>query len=217
VSGPFATTSSPVQTPTGDLAALTEEGPLHFTARALQAQLQRVFPANRFDWHWLDGKLTAKQWGRLTRRTPAVGLGWAGVTPNTRNSLGFFGASHWFLALVTRNEMSAEARLLGDKVAPGILSMVRAATIALNGYTVDPPDTPWQASGSTVITGVGAFYSDDWTDEASTLAGVDISVEYEEVLPASLNTPNAMNALQIAWGFPAQAQWTDLATFGASS
>lgn len=202
--------AAPAQSPTGGLEALGVEGPLHFTARALQVRLQSVFPAQRFDWHWLDGKIGKTQWGNLTRRTPSVCLGFAGITPSPANSTVFEGRSHWFLAVVTKNSGGPMGRLLGDKAAPGVLSLVRAATLALNGYVIDPPDTPWSASGAAEITDISALTSDDWVDEALAAAGISFSVPYEEALPPGLDTPNSFDALQIAWSFDPYGTWTDI-------
>jgi hypothetical protein len=211
--------SSPVQVPTSGLQAAPEEGPLHFTARALKAQLQTVFPPSRFDFQYLDGKIGKQQWARLTRRTPAVALGWAGVEPGANNGSIFFGTSLWVVALITRNEAGPQQRLLGDAIAPGILSMVRAATLALQGFAIDPPDTPWAASGAVQVRNVAALYSDEWTDEACAVAGVDIAVEYQELLPPSFDAVNAMDALSIDWAFgptPSATQWSDLNQLGGA-
>jgi hypothetical protein len=210
---PFPQVSAPVQAPAPGMEAVGEEGPLHFTARALAAQLQTVFPPNRFDFQYLDGKLGKTQWGRLTRRPPSVCLGWAGITPLPGNGCVFLGTSHWFVGLLTKNVHSPDARLLGDAVGPGILSMVRAATIALHGFTIDPAETPWAASGTAEITGIHALYNDEFTDEYTTLAGLDVSVQYEEVLPAGLDTINSCNALSVAWTFVAggaNGTWNEL-------
>jgi hypothetical protein len=193
--------SAPQIVPAGGLEGFAGEGPLHCTARALQQWLQLVFPANYFDWHWLDGKIGKTQWAALTRRCPTVALGFAGVAPERENADVFVGKSHWFLALVTRNTGGPQARLLGDKLAPGILSIVRAATVALNGFVIDPPDTPWSASGAVEITDVAALTSDDWIDEALAASGISLSVPYEETLLPGLDTPNHMDALSGTWSF----------------
>jgi hypothetical protein len=202
-------TSSPQILPAGAFEGVAGEGPLHFTARALQARLQQVFPPRQFDWHWLDGKIGKQQWGVLTRRPPAVCLGWAGVTPGAEMGEVFEAHSHWFLALVTKNAGGPGPRMLGDKLAPGILSLARAATLALNGFVIDPPDTPWAASGAVRITDVAALTSDDWVDEALAAAGVSLSVPYQEMLPPGLDTPNHFDALAITWAFdPPNGQFT---------
>ena len=201
----FFRTQSPAQTPTTTPApgmeALDEEGPLHFTARALRAQLETVFPPARFDFQVLDGKLGKAQWQRLTRRPPAVCLGWAGVTPARDNQRQFAGTSHWFVGLLTKNANSPQARLLGDPMGPGILTMVRAATIALNGMVIDPVETPWAASGAVAVTGVHALYSDEFVDEYTSLAGIEVDVPYEEALPAAWESVNSFDALSVAWTF----------------
>lgn len=181
--------------------ALSDEGPLHFMARAIAARLQTVLPQQWFDYHFLDGKLSKTQWGRLTRRTPSVCIGWAGVVPMPHDGGVFAGTSKWFVGLVTRNEAGPAARLLGDRFAPGVLSLVRAATIALQGHVIAPPETPWAASGAVQVTNVQALYSDDWTDEACCLVGIELDVEYEELLPPGFATSPGFNGLNIAWSF----------------
>ena len=203
----FFRTQAPAQTPTTTPApgmeALAEEGPLHFVARALRAQLETVFPPGRFDFQYLDGKLGKTQWQRLTRRPPAVCVGWAGVTPQRQSQRVFEGVSHWFVGLLTKNANSPDARLLGDPMGPGVLTMVRAATIALQGMVIDPVETPWAASGAVQITGVHALYSDEFVDEYTTLAGIELDVAYEEALPAAWQTVNSLDALSVAWSFTA--------------
>ena len=192
------------------LDAFAFEGPLHFMARAIQHRLLRVFPAARFDHQLLDGRITKAQWARLTRRTPTVALGWAGVTPDRLAGNIFHGTAHWMVALVTRNEGGPTQRLLGDKLAPGVLALVRAAVLALEGYLIDPPDTPWAASGSIAVTNVSALYDDGWTDEALSVAGVELSVEYDEALPPALDTPNDLDAIAASWNFAPNGAWNDL-------
>ena len=202
-------TSAPNARPTGGLEAFSGEGPLHFTALALKERLQMVFPATLFDWHWLDGKISKGQWGALTRRCPSICLGWAGVTPSGTNGEAFEGRSHWFLAVVTRNQGGPQYRLLGDSKGPGVLQMVRAATLALNGFVIDPPDTPWAASGAVEISDISALTSEDWTDEALAAAGISFSVPYQEALPPGLDTPNHFDALAVSWSFSPHGAWTD--------
>jgi hypothetical protein len=201
--------ASPPLRPTGGLEAWAGEGPLHFMARGLQVRLQQVFPASGFDWHWLDGKISKAQWVKLTQRTPSVCVGFGGVGPSTANGETFMGRAHWFVSLVTRNPGSPQARLLGDRAAPGILALVRAATLALHGFRIDPPDTPWAASGAVEITDISALTSEDWIDEALAAVGISLSVPYEEALPPGLDTPNHFNALRTAWSFSPNGAWTD--------
>ncbi len=220
---PFPRPAAPAQPPASGaiapgLEALPDEGPLHFTARALAAQLRTVFPPSRFEFCWLDGKLTRQQWTRLTRRTPSVCLGWASVAPEQAAGA-FLGTSHWFVGLLVRNEGGPEARLLGDRVGPGILSMVRAATIALNGLRIAPAETLWAASGSVEITGVAALETEAFAaDEAISFCGIEAAVRYEEALPPWFDTINSFDALSVSWTFqasPATAQWTDLIQQGS--
>lgn len=214
---PFPRPASPAQAPaTGAIApgmeALPDEGPLHFTARALRAQLQTVFPASRFDFAYLDGKLTRAQWERLTRRPPSVCLGFAAVTPQAASGA-FIGVSHWFVGLLVRNDGGPEARLLGDRAGPGILSMVRAATIALNGFQIRPAETLWAASGAVEISAVTALETEPFAAEAISFTGLEVNVRYEEALPPDFDTINSLDALSIGWSFDAAGAtgtWNDV-------
>ncbi len=209
----FPGVASPVQPPSPGLAALSDEGPLHFTARALQARLQTVFPATRFDFQFLDGKIGKTQWKRVTRRPPAIGVGWAGVKAGDWNGEQFGGISQWFVMLLVSNESGPGQRLLGDRASPGLLAMVRAATLALQGFTIANPDTGWAASGTVQVTSVAALYSDDWTDDAYALAGLELDVAYQETLIPGQDTINNMDALAIDWRFaasPGTSQFSDI-------
>lgn len=50
-------------------------GTLATIGRALQARLQLVFPLTLFQHSFVPAKVTAKEWMKLTTRTPFIGLG----------------------------------------------------------------------------------------------------------------------------------------------
>lgn len=211
---PMPGVSSPVQLPAPGMAAVSAEGPLHFIARALMAQLTTVFPQNLFTAAYVDGKITREQWQQITRRPPAVLLGWAGCEPDREMGGVFEAHSKWFVGLVTKNLAGAQERLLGDRVGPGLLSMVRIASIALHGFVIAPKGQDWAASGAVQVTAANAMFLEDWIDADIAVAGLELSVPYRETLPPGFDTLARFATLGVTWNFPAGAEFTDTIATG---
>jgi hypothetical protein len=197
------------------LDALAGEGPLHFTARALHQRLTEVFPPARFDHQWIDGRLSKQQWARLTRKPPTVALGFGGITPDPRAGAIFHGTAHFMIALVAYNPAGPRERLMGDKVAPGMLAMIRAAILMLNGFEVRAPDTTWASTGAVEITTIAPVYDEAWVDEALSVTALEVGVQYDEALPPGLDTKNYLDAVSNTWTFAGSADgFTELSYQG---
>ncbi len=147
-------------------------GPLNIIGRALQARLEAAFPLRLFQHDFVPAKLDAKAWGKLTSRTPFIGLGWNDVEPTRDASRLFDGFSAWSVFLVSKNNYSVGARYFGDaqgqQDAPGLFAMTQVAIAVLHGMKV--PNV-----GSVSVVRASNAYGEGW-DEAMATCVIDLSV-----------------------------------------
>lgn len=165
---------------------------------AIQAQLQLVFPATKFQFRVIPGTLTARVWSELTARTPAVLLGWEGFAPRKPASRRLIGSSSWAVFVVVRNQGGPTQRLVGDTAGPGLLDMVRAAAAVLHGHTAT-------GIGTLFVTSVSQVSSTDWDMEELAVARVSFDIEGTELASASDLVPDSsagiLRQLDIGWDF----------------
>lgn len=176
---------------------------LTFMPRAIEARLRTVF-TTAFDFALLpSGKLSKAKWQAVVRRVPMLGLGYLGCKPAEDNGRSFRAHALWELLLVTRG-VTPQQSLLGDVAAPGILSMIRAATVALQGYTIAPEGAPACASGSVAISSVDLALSDEFFGDDYCAASVILSVPYRETsagMTLSQPTVGELMAIAESWSF----------------
>lgn len=170
-------------------------GPLLGAQAALAARLRAYFPTPRFVHAALPPRLTKANWSDLLRRTPFVGLGWEALRPDVASGRILAARAQFLVVLVVRNLASHEARLMGDRVAPGLLGMVQVAAAALHGWTI--LGTPGRAEpvGDVRVEGVANLHADDWSDEAAAMAGLSISVGVNMATPDRLDELLRLGAL----------------------
>jgi hypothetical protein len=188
---------------------LADPGPLQLMSLMLQQRVQAIFPPSYFGFAWMPAKADRNWFKRYVPRCPAAALGWNGVAD--KDSAGVFaGIAHFTLALIVKNASSVQGRYLGDALGPGLMPMVRAATIALQGWVIDPPDNPFCAQGGVTVSAVANLYNEDWGDEDTAIAALELAVPYEETLPPGMEqVPAGPLALGITWNFDPQAPQID--------
>ncbi len=170
-------------------------GPLALIARALQARLQLVFPATRFQHDIVPAKITPEIWKQLLRRTPFIGLGWNAVNNGLDGRL-FEGLSSWSVFLVVKNPASVPARYFGDTQGAGLFLLTQAAIGVLNGYTIE-------GFGSVRVRQAGNVYAESWDDDAAAVI-VDLDVTTTLALPELVSAPGDLNefsAMMAEWNF----------------
>ena len=170
-------------------------GPLALIARALQARLQLVFPATRFQHDIVPAKITPEIWKQLLRRTPFIGLGWNAVSNQLDGRL-FEGLSSWSVFLVIKNPASVPARYFGDTQGAGLFLLTQAAIGVLNGYTIE-------GFGSVRVRQAGNVYAESWDDDAAAVI-VDLDVTTTLALPELVSAPGDLNefsAMMAEWNF----------------
>lgn len=186
------------------MTTLASPGPLAKTALALQTRLQVAFPPALFAFDFVPAKVTKETWRKLTRKTPFIGIGWADIEGG-RNLRFFQGESRWSVFLATKNTSGILGRYFGDALAPGLFTMVEAATAALQGFTI--PDV-----GSTGITRGSNVFVEGWDDEDMVVATLDVTVgltiRMADVL-LNVGDEGEFNELSIDWNFGAGTVLSD--------
>lgn len=181
--------------------SILDPGPLQLMGDALTTRLKLVFPPARFQHDIVPAHLNAKEWRRLTHRTPFIGLGWNDIEANPEGGRPFDGHARWTVFLVTKNARGTHERYWGDALAPGLFAMVHAAIAVLNGYTI--PDI-----GTAEATRSANLYAEGWDDDAMAMASIDLSVGISFGLADILSAPADMglfHTLGISWDFPPSA------------
>jgi hypothetical protein len=169
---------------------------LQLTADAISARLQLVFPPARFQHEMMPAKITAKTWGRLTARTPFIGLGWNTVEGDRDTSRLFRGETHWTAFLVAKNVAGTRLAYVGDRQGPGLFSMVEAATAVLHGWTL--PDI-----GTCFVSRAGNLYAEGWDADDAAMAGVDFTIgcTWPAADPLDGAAGDPLTTLGIVWDF----------------
>jgi hypothetical protein len=185
-------------------------GQLQQLGTALIAQVQIAFPPTLFQFEVMPSKLTPQAWTALVRRVPFVGLGWNGVEPAPDMGRGFRGVSRWTLYLVTRNSAGELGRYFGDAQGPGLLQMVQAAVVLLQGADIG-------GVGTAAVRSVANAVAEGWEGGNAVIAAVDIDVPVDLTLRNSIDGASvdmdALKTLAIAWDFlPATGSLTDTIT-----
>lgn len=164
------------------LDALRTASPLHRIEAALEARLQAVFPPARFHHNVVPSRVTPPVWEMLTRHTPFVGRGWAGVKPRRQMAGGFAGDARFLVYLLDRTDLSV-LLLRGEPTRPGQFGMAMVAAAALSGLRV-------QGVGTAEVTGVDNAYVEGLGAEKTHLTVVEVTVPIsllDELAPGQID------------------------------
>lgn len=172
-------------------------GPLERLALALRERLILAFPEKQFDHQWMPARPSKSQWVTLLRRPPFVGISWTAMAPQSQAGARSFAADVAFtVVLVTANESGAGPRLFGDRLAPGLMTMVQVAAVFLHGHTF--PDL-----GSAKVNQADHATAEEWDNENLAMAAIDVTIKLglgmNEV--AGNIDVDALSTLAIEWAF----------------
>jgi hypothetical protein len=108
--------------------------------------------------------------------------------------------------LATKNAAGIQGRYFGDALAPGLFTMVEAATAALQGFTIP-------GIGSTNITRASNVFVEGWDDDDMVVATLDVSVGItikmsETIL--NICDEGDFDTLAIDWNFGAATVLSDI-------
>lgn len=155
-------------------------------------RLRLAFPAHDFTIERIPQTLTLKEFERLARLTPFIGLAWTGFKPDGDNNRITKGAMLWRLVLVFKASSGLETRFKGDARGLGLDAMVDVSIVLLNGAELP-------GIGTSHVTLANSVIADGWTDDALVIAQVDFEVRFT-------STPGAYKLVDLA----------DIAAIGAS-
>lgn len=160
---------------------------------AIVARLRLGFPANKFSLERVPSMLTAREFERVTRQTPFIGLSWMGISPDAASGRALQAKARWRVVLVCKASSGLEARFKGDKHDIGLDAMVDVAIVLLQG-------APIAKVGWVTVTAAEAIYVEGWADDATVLAQVDFSIGYQASAgELRLVEPEDFARLQVDW------------------
>lgn len=167
--------------------------PIRVMQPAIEQRLRLAFPAKDFQIQRVPPVLTIKEFERVVRLTPFVGLAWMGMRPDRDAGRQLAAAMRWRLVLIAKASSSLDARFRGDKRDIGLDAMLDIAGTLLQGAVFD-------GIGASAVTGAEAIYADGWADEATVVAQVDFEIRYQFSPAAlSLKTIDDFERLDAAW------------------
>ncbi|MBS3025346.1 hypothetical protein [Acidiphilium multivorum] len=185
------------------------DGPLPGIGRSIQARLQQVFPPAKFEFGIVPANVTAKQWNKLTVRTPFIGLGWTMMQDRTESPL-FKGICAWNVFIAVMNERGLKERYFGDAQAPGLLHLAQIAVAAVNGMKTT--DAGGNGLGSVFVRRVANAHGENF-DENQAIAVLDLEVvttiQAADVIPNPADL-GLFQTLAIDWNFTGASSATDL-------
>ncbi len=187
-------------------APLADAGPVQLMTAALQARLQWAFPPTYFDFAFMPFKADRRWFERCFRRCAGVALSWRGCEPTKSDAVPFTAHARFTVVLFAKNAGGVQQRYVGDGLGVGLFSMTRIATLALQGWTMPTAANGWEPQGAVIVDQVGNLYDEQWGDENTAIAGLDLSIEYEEVLPPGFGEqlPDGVLVDNIFWNFGQQ-------------
>lgn len=167
--------------------------PIRTIEPAIEARLRLAFPTKDFQIQRVPPVLTIKEFERVVRLTPFIGLAWLGIKPDPASGRQLAAAMRWRLIMIVKASSSLEARFKGDRRDIGIDAMIDVAAALLQGTVFD-------GIGVSAVTGAEAVFADGWADEATVVANLDFEVRYQ-FSPAALQlkTIDDFQKLGVTW------------------
>lgn len=146
--------------------------PIDTMETAITDRLRLAFPVRDFTIERVPQVLTIKEFERLSKLSPFIGLAWMAFLPDgTTNARQTKGDMTWRLILINKASSTLETRFKGDKRGIGLDAMVQVSVLLLNGTTFD-------GIGASQVTRAAAAIADGWSDDAIAIAQVDFKIAF---------------------------------------
>ena len=169
------------------------KAPIRVMEAAIIERLRLAFPAQKFQIQRVPAVLTVKEFERVVRMRPFIGLAWMGLQPDRDHGRLLSGAANWRLVLVVKASSGLDTRFKGDRHDIGLDAMIDVSSVLLSGCTL--PDI-----GTCTVTRAEAVYADGWADDATVLAQVDFDVRFTSPLSAfQIKTLDDLKSLGVTW------------------
>jgi hypothetical protein len=159
----------------------------------LTERLRLAFPARVFSIARVPQVLTIKEFERLARQSPFIGLAWLGFRADVDSGRMVKGNMLWRLILIFKASNGLETRFKGDVKGIGLDAMADVSIALLHGWTI--PGT-----GAVSVTSANSVIADGWSDDAVVIAQVDFQVTCAAT-PARLNliTADDFAGIGVTW------------------
>lgn len=168
--------------------------PIRTMEAAITARLRLAFPVKTFAIERVPLVLTIKEFERIARAVPYIGLAWGGFRPDGQTNARLTkGEMRWRVILVYRASNSLEARFKGDARGIGLDAMTDVAMLLLNGAV-------FEDIGTSHVTGSASVFADGWSDDQLVISQVDFSVAFQSSSAAlKLTTAADFERMGITW------------------
>jgi len=156
-------------------------------------RLRLAFPEKTFAIERIPQTLTIKEFERLARLAPFLGLAWTGMRPDPASGRQLKGNMLWRLVTIIKASSSLQTRFKGDALGLGQDAVVDVAIALLHGFE-------FPAVGVSTVTLANSVIADGWSDEQIVIAQIDFQVSFVTA-PATfeLVTLDDFERLGVSW------------------
>jgi len=167
--------------------------PIRTVEPVLTARLRLAFPERTFSLERIPSVLTVKEFERVLRQPPFLGLAFMGIRPDPNSGREIQAAMRWRLIIVVKASRDFRTRFSGDAHEIGLDAMTDVAVVLLQGASLE-------GIGATRVTSVEAVYAEGWGDDATVVNQVDFEVAYSASARAlKLVTAADFAGLGVTW------------------
>ncbi len=135
----------------------------------IMERLRLAFPEKDFSIERVPQVLTIKEFERLAKLSPFIGLAWTGFKTDSASGRALVGRMQWRLILIFKASSGLQTRFKGDARGIGLDAMVDVSVALMHGWTL--PNV-----GSSEVTLVNSVIADGWAEDNIAIAQVDFSI-----------------------------------------
>ncbi|MBW9072228.1 hypothetical protein [Agrobacterium deltaense] len=156
-------------------------------------RLRIAFPKKIFTIQRVPQTLSIKEFNRISRLTPFIGLAWTGMKPDPDSGRMLTGNMLWRLILINSVSNGLEARFKGDANDIGMDAMADVASVLLQGVS-------FEGQGATSVTGANSVTADGWSDDNLSIAQLDFTFSFAcRAAATGKMQPDDFRALGVTW------------------
>ena len=169
------------------------QAPIRIASEKIVDRLRLAFPERDFTIERVPPNMTLKEFERVVRKVPFLGLAFVGLSPDGESGRRVQAKQRWRLILVYKSSGAQAVRFTGDKRGIGLDAMVDVASVMMHSHAIE-------GLGDTTLTSAESMIADGWTDEHLVLAKVDFEVRYiAQPSTFQLKTAEDFKALGVTW------------------
>ncbi|MGN6777574.1 hypothetical protein [Rhizobium sp.] len=167
--------------------------PIRTMEPAIVSRLRLAFPAKTFTIERVPQTMTLKEFERLAKLSPFIGLAWTGMKADPDSGRSLKGKMLWRLILIFQASNSLETRFKGDARGLGLDAMIDVSVALLQGAVFDK-------IGVCNVTLANSVIADGFTDDQVVIAQVDFEINFT-TSPANFDilSAEAFERLGITW------------------